>query len=146
MLASPFVLYPLFEKGIAATGVQVDRVYTGGEVARVLPRDGYAITVNRPVRSRALLGRPPAFVQLAWAPAAALPARVADEVDLDGDGRADLSVRFEVPADPTAALFVDATPLGGQVRPLRRVSRDSFSALIARVGERIVVRVPLATP
>jgi hypothetical protein len=31
------------------------------------------------------------------------------------------------------------------VLPLRRVSTDSFSALIARVGGRIIVRVPLAT-
>jgi len=33
----------------------------------------------------------------------------------------------------------------GKVSPLRRVSRDSFSSLIARVRGRIVVRVPFAT-
>ena len=143
MLVMPFVLFPLFQQGVAATGVEVDPVYTGGATARVIAKDGYRILVNRPVRSRALLGRPAAFVQLAWQPAGALPARVADEVDVDGDGRADLTARFEVPADTTAALFVDVTPAGGMVRPLRHVSRESFSALIARVGDRIVVRVPL---
>jgi hypothetical protein len=144
MLVGPFVLFPLFERGIAASGVEVDAVYTGGAVARVVAKDGYRITVRRPVRARALLARPVAFVQLEWAPAAALPARVADEVDLDGDGRADVTVRFAVPADTTAALFVDATPAGGMVRPLHRASRDSFSSLIARVGDRVVVRLPLA--
>jgi hypothetical protein len=144
MLVMPFVLFPLFTQGVAATGVEVDPVYSGGETARIIAKDGYRIVVNRPVRSRAPLARPAAFVQLAWTPAGALPARVADEVDLDGDGRADLVARFEVPADTTAALFVDVTPAGGKVRPLHRVSRDSFSALIARVGDRIVVRVPLA--
>ena len=144
MLVMPFVLFPVFQQGVAATGVQVDAVYTGGATARIIAKDGYRIVVNRPVHSRALLARPAAFVQLAWTPAGALPARVADEVDLDGDGRADLTACFEVPADTTAALFVDATPTGGMVQPLHRVSRDSFSALIARVGDRIVVRVPLA--
>ena len=144
MLVLPFVLFPLFQQGVAATGVEVDPVYTGGETARIIEKDGYRIIVNQPVRSRALLARPAAFVQLAWSPAGALPARVADEVDLDGDGRADLTARFEVPADTTAALFVDVTPVGDMVLPLQRVSRDAFSALIARVGDRIVVRVPLA--
>jgi hypothetical protein len=144
MLVMPFVLFPLFQRGVAATGVEVDPVYTGGTTVRIIEKDGYRILVNQPVRSRALLARPAAFVQLAWQPAGALPVRIADEVDVDGDGRVDLTARFEMPADTTAALFVDVTPAGGKVLPLRRGSRDSFSALIARVGDRIVVRVPLA--
>lgn len=144
MSMMPFVLFPVLERGVAATGVEVDPVYTGGAIARVIAKDGYRILVSRPVRSRAPLARPAAFVQLAWEPARALPARVADEVDVDGDGRADLTACFEVPADTTAPLFVDVAPVGGMVRPLRRVSTDSFSALIARVGDRIVVRAPLA--
>jgi hypothetical protein len=144
MLVMPFVLFPLFQGGVAATGVEVDAVYTGGATARIIAKDGYRIIVNQPVRSRAMLARPAAFVQLAWAPAGALPAHISDEVDVDGDGRADLTACFEVPADTTAALFVDVAPAGGMVLPLRRVSRGSFSALIARVGDRIVVRVPLA--
>jgi len=144
MLAMPFVLFPLFQRGVAATGVEVDPVYTGGGIARIIAKDGYRIVVNQPVCSRALLARSAAFVQLAWAPAGALPPRITDEVDLDGDGRADLTVCFEVPADTTATLFVDVTPAVSMVLPLRRVSSASFSALIARVGDRIVVRVPLA--
>ena len=144
MLVMPFVLFPVFTQGVAATGVEVDPVYSGGATARIIAKDGYRIIVNRPVRSRALLASPAAFVQLAWEPAGALPARVADEVDVDGDGRVDLTACFEVPADTTAELFVDVTPAGGMVRPLHRVSRGSFSALITRVGDRIVVRVPLA--
>lgn len=144
MLAMPFVLFPLFQRGVAATGVEVDPVYTGGAAVRTVEKNGYRITVNRPVRSQALLARPAAFVQIAWGPAGALPARIADEVDLDGDGRPDLTACFAVPADTTATLFVDVTPAGSMVLPLRRVSTASFSALIARVGDRIVVRVPLA--
>ena len=144
MLVMPFVLFPFFERGVAATGVEVDPVYTGGETARLIEKDGYRIIVNQPVRSRAPLARPAAFVQLSWAPAGALPPHVADEVDLDGDGRTDLTVCFDAPADTTTALFVDVTPAGGMVLPLRRVCSESFSALICRVGDRVVVRVPLA--
>jgi hypothetical protein len=64
-------------------------------------------------------------------------------VDLDGDGRADLLASFEVPRDPALPLFADVTPLGDRVRPLRHASRGDMSALIARVNDRIVLRVPL---
>ena len=144
MLASPFVLFGSFTRGVAATGVRVDPVYSGGAPARVLARGGYRIVVNRPVRPRGPLDPVRPFVQLAWLPADSLPAHVADEVDLDGDGRADLVARFDVPRDPRAALHVDVQPLGPAVQALRDVSRDSFSALIARVGDRVIVRVPLA--
>jgi hypothetical protein len=144
MVIGPFVLYPLFTQGVAATGVSVDLVYSGGAPERVLVRDGYRIQVGRPIHSLALLTRVSPFVQLAWTPADSLPAHVADEVDLDGDGRPDLIARFDVPRAADAPLFVDVIPIGDRVRALRHVSRDSFSGLIARVGKRIVVRVPLA--
>jgi hypothetical protein len=144
MLVMPFVLFPLFTNGVAATGIRIDPTYSGGEVARTIERDGYRIVVNRPVHPRAPLTREVPFVQLSWTPVSALPAHVADEVDLDGDGKDDLVARFDVPRDPDVALSVDVTPLGGAVRPLSRVSRDSFSSLIARVGDRIVLRVPLS--
>ena len=143
-MAGPFVLYGTFTRGIAATGVRIDPVYSGGAPARTIARPDYRIVVYRPVVPRAPLSIASPFVQLAWEPAAALPRRVDDAVDLDGDGRVDLVARFDVPADAAAPLFLDVTPAGGRVLPLRHVSRGSFSAMIARVGDRIVVRVPLA--
>jgi hypothetical protein len=84
------------------------------------------------------------FVQLAWEPAHALPPRVAEEVDVDGDGQPDLLARFDVPRDGAAALYADVTPIGDKVRPLQRVSRGpAMSSLIVRVENRIVLRVPL---
>jgi hypothetical protein len=145
MLIMPFVLFPAFTRLVVATGVRVDPVYSGGPLVRTIARPGYRILVGAPVRSRAPLGRTEPFLQLEWTPADSLPARVADGVDTDGDGRSDLLVAFEVPRNPNAPLFVDVTPLAADTyRPLRHVSRGSFSALVARVGERIVVRVPLA--
>ncbi len=146
MLLAPFVLFGFLVRLVAGTGVEVDPVYSGGAPADTLARDGYAIVVNHPVRSRAPLRPPAPFVQLAWTPASALPASVADSVDVDGDGAADLLARFEVPADTAAPLFVDVVPLGERVRALSRASRDgALSGGIARVAGRIVVRAPLAT-
>ncbi len=141
---APFVLFDYFTRGIAATGVTVDPVYAGGLPAREIAGPGYRIVVYQPVIPRAPLSRTRAFVQLAWVPARALPPHVEDAVDLDGDGRADLVARFDVPADPAAPLYLDVRPLGRRVLPLTHVSRDSFTALITRVGDRIVARVPLA--
>jgi len=143
-LAGPFVLYGAFTQGIAAMGLRINPVYSGGPPAREITRPGYRIVVYRPVVPRAPFSFARSFVQLAWTPAGALPRRVEDAVDLDGDGRVDLVARFDVPSDAAAPLFLDVTPAGGRVLPLRHVSRGSFSALIARVGDRIVTRIPLA--
>ncbi len=137
-------LDPAFTKAVAATGVRIDPVYSGGELARSIPRGGYRIDVNRPVAPSGLIGGPGSFVQLAWRPVAALPARIADEVDVDGDGEPELRAEFAIPADPEATLYVDVTPLDPRVRAMTNVSRHGLGALIARVGDAVVLRVPFA--
>jgi hypothetical protein len=144
-ILTPFLLLGFFSGRVAATGVRIDPAYTGGEVAREIPRAGYRVRVHHPVRPRTPFQRIEPFVQLDWTPAAALPAQVYDEIDMDGDGAPDVRVRFAVPRDPAAALRVDVEPLTGLARPLRGAGKESFSALIARVGEAIVVRVPLSS-
>jgi hypothetical protein len=142
-MLTPFLLFGWFTSAVAALGLHVDEVYSGGEVAATLARPGYRIVVYHPVVPRGLLPQVPPFVQIAWTPASALPAAVADDVDIDGDGAADLRAAFAVPRDPNAALHVDVTPLSPRVAAMHGVSRDSFASLVARVGDRIVVRVPL---
>jgi len=144
-MLTPFLLMNFFTRGVAATGLRIDPVYTGGEVVREIARDGYRVRVHRAVYPGTPLQRIEPFVQLDWTPAAALPAQVSEEVDLDGDGQADLRARFSVPRDPNAELRVDVEPLGPRVKALRGVGKESFHAMIARVGEAVVVRVPLVT-
>ena len=139
---TPFLLMGFFTKRVAATGVRIDPIYTGGEVTREIARSGYRVRVHRAVQSKALFRRAEPFVQLDWTPAAALPAQVSDEIDVDGDGVADLRASFAVPRDPTAELRVDVEPLAGGWKPMRGVGKESYSALIARVGDAIVLRVP----
>ena len=92
---------------------------------------GWALWINR---SR----MPSAAVQASWVPAAGLPAAVSDDVDLDKDGKPDVRVRFK-PAD----LAVDVIPPSPRYRPMHSNGVTSFSALIARVDDRIVLRLPV---
>ncbi|MBI4875364.1 MAG: hypothetical protein HY822_12090 [Acidobacteria bacterium] len=140
---TPFLLMNVFTRGVAATGLRIDPAYTGGEVVREIARPGYRVRVHREVHPQTPLQRIQPFVQVDWTPAAALPPQIADEVDLDGDGAPDLRARFAVPRDPDAELRVDVEPLTARLKPMRGVGKPSFDTLIARVGDSIVVRVPL---
>jgi hypothetical protein len=144
VILSPFLLMGWFMRGVAALGLHIDPVYSGGENAHAIPKSGYRIVVNRPVVPKSLLRGGPTFVQIAWEPASALPARIADEVDVDHDGRPDLVARFAVPRDRTAQLQADVTSLSPRVASMRGIARQSFASAIVRVGDRIVLRVPLA--
>jgi hypothetical protein len=143
-LLTPFLLDGWFQKAIGAAGLRIHPVYSGGDVSHVAQRGGYSIQVNRPVMRKTPLERVGSFIQITWTPADHLPARVSDQVDLDGDGKADLLVRFEVPRDPRLKLAADVTPLGGRAQPMHITGPESFSRLIARAKDGIVIRVPLA--
>jgi len=144
MLVTPFLLFNLFGRLLVRTGIRVDPVYQGGDSVRVVPRDGYRIVVYRPYLPVAPLSSVGPYAQVAWAPAHALPAHVEDEVDLDGDGRADLCAAFDVPRDPEARLAADVRSLGNKVQPPPRIGRQNYGLLIARANDRIVLRVPLS--
>ena len=140
----PLVFLDLFTRAFASTGVRIAPAYSGGDINYVIDRGAYRITVNHPVRPVAPLQRTEPFVQIAWSPAARLPPRVAEEIDIDRDGRPDVFVEFSVPVNKRQELFVDATPRSPMVEGLRHVSEESFSRVIVRTGDRIVVRVPLS--
>ena len=123
---------------IGAAHLRIDPTYSGGEVSHVIERPGYRMVVNRPVPRRSPLQRIGPFVQVAWTPAASLPAHLSDEVDLDGDGVPDVRVAID-----SHNLVVDVTPLGARYRPMHSQGVTSFSALIARVKDSLVVRIPL---
>jgi hypothetical protein len=139
----PFYLFGAFKNIVAHAGLHVDASYSGGTVARTIECNGYQIAVYRPVRPRALQRNEP-FVQIVFKPAAALPARVSEEIDLDGDGQPDVRVSFAVPADPHAPLRGDVTALNGKYQSLANVGGDSFSRLVVRVDNEVIVRVPLS--
>jgi hypothetical protein len=137
----PFFLYGVFTKGLASLGLHVDEIYSGGPTVRTVQARGYTIQVHRQVFPHMLQSEKP-FVQLDWKPASALPPRVSDVVDIDGDGTADVFVSFDVPKDPKAPLRVSVQPLNPRYETMQNVGKEKFSALIVRVDDAIVVRIP----
>ena len=138
----PFVLMGVFSNVVAHAGLHIDATYSGGTITQTIQRDGYRIVVYQPVQPR-LLERVEPFVQIVFEPVDSLPARVSDEVDLDGDGRPDVRVSFTVPADASAKMRGDVTALNGGYVSLNNVSDESFSRMVVRAGNQIVVRVPV---
>jgi hypothetical protein len=128
----PFVLIGGFSNVVAHAGLHIDATYSGGTIARTIQRNGYRIEVYQPVKPR-MLERTGPFVQIVFEPADALPAQVNDEIDLDGDGR----------PDANAKMHGDVTALNGGYISLSNVSDESFSRMVVRAGNKIVVRMPL---
>jgi len=139
----PMFWFGFFTRAAAKTSLRIAPAFTGGEPARTLARDAYQIVIYKPVPKRAPLSSTGPFVQIVWKPASKLPGTVAEPVDLDGDGRPDCEVSFEVPRDPRVKLLLNVKPFNNLVQPMHDVARDSFASLIARVNDTIVVRVPL---
>ena len=137
-LITPFLLLGWFQRGVAAMHLRINPQFTGGKVARTIERNGFQIAVGVPVLKPTPLARVEPFVQLTFSPAKGLPARVTEDVDVDGDGRPDVLVSF----DP-AALRADVTPHDGRYRAAHIKGVVSFSELISPVNDSIVVRVPM---
>jgi len=141
----PFLLMGMFSKGVVALGLHVDEMYSGGPALRVIQEGAYTITIHRAVYPHMLQNEKP-FVQMDWGPVSALPARVSDVVDIDGDGRPDVRVSFAVPSDAKAPLHVDVEALSGRYEAMQNAGKEKNSRLIVRVDNSILVRVPLKNP
>jgi len=142
-VVGPLFWFGFFSRAAAKTSLRIDPMYTGGEQARTIAREGYQIVVYKPVLKRAPLSPTGSFVQIVWKPVSALPPTISEQLDLDGDGQPDCVVSFQALRDPQAKLRVAVKPLNNLVQPMNDVGKDSFSSLIARVNDTIVVRVPL---
>jgi hypothetical protein len=117
---------------VEATGLQTSANWTGGEVVQMLEHGTYRTEVHRPVFDALIGERREGFVQVAWRPADALPARIDEEIDADADGRADFRVELE-----TATRQAALTPHSANVVGLEGVYR---------LGETLAIRVTLKNP
>jgi hypothetical protein len=152
-LITPFLLYGFFSKSVAALPLHVDEVYSGGPTVRSIPMGAYSIGVHRPVYPHFLQSEKP-FVQLDWTPVSALPQHVSDVVDVDGDGKPDIRVSFDVPRAPKAPLSVNVESMNPHYQAMSNVGKNKFSRLIVRVDHAkdkpgddvILVRIPLGKP
>jgi hypothetical protein len=139
------LLYGMFSKGFAALGLHVDEVYSGSPVVRSIPAGAYTVAIHRVVYPHMLQSEKP-FVQIDWTPAAALGSHISDLVDIDGDGRPDVRVSFDVPTNPKAPLHVDVDSFSSSYESMRNAGKEQYSRLIARVDNTVLVRIPLRRP
>ncbi|MGB8258832.1 MAG: hypothetical protein WCE75_00705 [Terracidiphilus sp.] len=139
----PFLLMGTFEDAVAHAGLRVDDAYTGGAVARTVERGGYRILVYRAVQPKGLR-QGEAFVQLAFEPAGKLPAEVNETADLDGDGQPDVQVRFTMAGDTEAPLRGKVIALNSRYQSFASPAGESMTRIVARTGDRVLVRVPVS--
>jgi len=88
---------------VSATGLKHSANWTGGEVVQTLEHGTYRTEVHRPVFDALIGEHKKGFIQVAWRPPDALPARIDEEIDADADGQADFRIRLE-PATKQASL------------------------------------------
>jgi hypothetical protein len=112
-------------------------------VLRTFHGTGYTVTVYEAVFPHWLQrGKP--FQQVVFAPATALPAHVDQTIDMDGDGKPDLRLVFDLPSDPNAPLHGSVEALNAKYRSVANLGNNSFTELLVRADSRILLRVPLA--
>jgi len=82
----------LDERFISATGLTLSPWIDGGEVVQTIGHGMYRTRVHRMVFDALIGERREGFVQVDWLPPYALPDRIDEEIDADGDGQADFRV------------------------------------------------------
>jgi len=127
---------------VAHAGFRIDPMYSGGTALRTLQSAGYKLTIYAPVYPHRLQrGKP--FQQVVFEPVQALPAQVTEAIDMNGDGQPDVRVTFRIPSDANAPLHGSVVALNSICQSVPDISNNSFSELLARTGDRIVLRIPL---
>lgn len=80
---------------VAASGVKISPLYSGGEVARSVDHGSYRALVHRPVFDALIGEKSEGFIQINWEPLSGLPPVIEEPVDYNGDGKEDFSIRID---------------------------------------------------
>ncbi len=103
MLAAVVAIMSFSEPFLAITGLKTSPNYTGGEVARTIDHGAYQTQIHRMVFDDTLIGeRTEGFIQINWTPRDALPARVSEDIDANGDGKVDFRIEVDTASRETA--------------------------------------------
>lgn len=116
----------------SAAGLKTAANWTGGEVVQTLQHGTYQTEVHRPVFDALIGEHKKGFVQVAWRPADALPARIDEEIDADADGQADFRIELD-----TVTEQASLTPYSPNVIELQGVYD---------LDETLAIRVTLKNP
>ncbi|HOE17215.1 MAG TPA: hypothetical protein PLX02_05795 [Syntrophorhabdaceae bacterium] len=92
---------------VAASGVKISPLYTGGEVVRSVDHGSYRALIHRPVFDALIGERKEGFIQVNWEPLAGLPPVIEESIDYTGDGKADFSVRIDTKTGKTMLTHIN---------------------------------------
>jgi hypothetical protein len=146
-LALPIKILPIFLSIVEAMNLKISPLYSGGELAFVIEREGHCIEVFRPVFP-ALIGEgSQGFVQMVWTPRNTLPAEVHETIDFNRDGIIDMDIAFTNPPGNSPAPVLTVYPRSPWVKAVHQSATTSFAeVLIEKVGNSMYIRVPLQKP
>jgi hypothetical protein len=107
-----FMGHDYFSKGLAsATGVTVSPWFSGGEVARTVDHGAYNTYLHRPVFDALIGERRKGFIQLKWEPYEGLPPVIKEQIDYNGDSRADFFITLNTQTGDTTLTAQSPTVL-----------------------------------
>jgi hypothetical protein len=101
VILATFMGMGFWERTLAkGTGIHVSARFSGGEVVQTFDHGLYRTLRHRPVFDGLLRERGEGFVQIDWVPLEkqSLPSTIKEILDIDGDGRIDLSVEVDTSA------------------------------------------------
>jgi hypothetical protein len=107
------------------TGVKVSPWYTGGEEIRTIQHGSYQTILHRPVFDGLLWEKKEGFIQINWKPLNVVPAKLDEEIDWNGEGKADFRIEWD-----TQSNVVKLSPFSPQVLGLEGYYRLKESLAI----------------
>jgi len=146
MSLTPFVLMPRFIGLVGRLGIRVHPKFTGGPVVRTMERGAYQVAFSAPAGGIGPLEQQQLFIQVSWSPLSALPDRMAEPLDLDGDGRQDAEIILVLPKNRTAPLVAQVNILDSSKitpAPMKRSDLSDLSSLLVRLEDRVLARFPV---
>jgi hypothetical protein len=101
VILTTFVGLNFWTKSLAdGTGLHISARYSGGEIRQTVDHGSYRTLLHRIVFDGLVGERSRGFVQLDWVPREkeTLPAIMEEDLDIDGDGSAEIGVRIDTVA------------------------------------------------
>jgi hypothetical protein len=137
-------------RAVTATGIRVSPWYTGGDSLRCEDHGGWRTVIHREV-TRGLLGeRPEGFVQVDFKPDgdSSLPVQIDAEIDLDGEGSADVRVRLDTRKNTVELIALDRGSVGPARIATASRSRGNWSGVgeVIDMGRWRVLRIGIRNP
>jgi hypothetical protein len=143
-LALPLRGFPIFLSAVANLNLKIAPWFSGGEIAREIDRGDYQIKVYHPVYPALVREGQKGFIQLEWRPRSALPPRVQEAIDLNGDGTVDCEISFSNAPGEAGPPLLTVKPKTPWVSPVQDSPTASLEGvLVERVKDAMFVRIPV---